>query len=128
MKETSTASATAEAETVAASHALRREAIPLQILLEAMLGKRVKIVHRIDNMQALSAIEKGYSKKLRHLARTQRVCIWLLNECTHDEELLYSVEHCATDCMKADIFTKAMNAVKYEKAVLMIRLHGSTAQ
>ena len=125
--QTSTASATAEAETVAASHVFRREAIPIQILFEQMLGKRLDIVLQIDNMQAISAIEKGYSKKLRHLLRTQRVCIGLLHECLNDEELQFFVVHCPTLVMKGDLFTKALCSPKFVEALRMIRLEDSAA-
>ena len=120
--QTSTSSATAESETVAASHTLRREAIPIQILLEQMLGRRLQIKMKIDNSQAIAAIRKGYSKKLRHIARTQRVCIGLLNELLHDPEMMMSLEHCPTGDMKGDLFTKALNTQKFQVALEMIRM------
>ena len=119
--QTSTSSATAESETVAASHTLRREAFPIQILFEHLLGKRLNIRMNIDNTQAISAIQKGYSKKLRHLARTQRVCIGLLNECLKDKDMQFQIQHCPTDLMKGDIFTKALIAAKFQKALEMIQ-------
>lgn len=48
--QTCTSSATAEAETVAASHGLRKEAFPIQLLLEEIIGRRVAIVHHVDNL------------------------------------------------------------------------------
>ena len=120
MKQTSTSSSTAESEVVAASHAVRREVIPIQILMEAILGRRLKIQMLIDNSQALLAIQRGYSKKLRHLARTQRVGIGLLNELTKDPDMELTVEHCPTLSMKADIFTKALIGPKFQDALEMI--------
>ena len=73
-------------------------------------------------MQAISAIQKGYSKKLRHLRRIQRVAIGLLNDCVNDPELDVSVSHLGTDKMKADIFTEALDTLKVSAARLMIRL------
>jgi len=119
-QQTCTASATAETETVAASHTLRKEAIPVQILLEHMLGKRLSIKMQIDNTQAISAIEKGYSKKLRHLARTQRVCIGLLNDLLRDPEVQFSVHHCATAEKKGDLFTKSLITQKFDQALSLI--------
>ena len=87
-----------------------------------MLGKRLDINMNIDNSQALIAIEKGYSKKLRHLARTQRVCIGLLNELLHDPEMQFSASHCPTAEMKGDLFTKSLNTQKFENALTMIRM------
>ena len=118
--QTSTASATAEAETVAFSHAWRREALPMQMLLETLLNQHVHIKCMIDNTQTIQAVEKGYSKKLRHLPRTQRVCIGALHEAITDKELRTRLAHCPTLEQKADIFTKSMDAAKYINAVSML--------
>ena len=75
---------------------------------------------KIDNNQCLSAIAKGYSKKLRHIGRTQRVCVGLLHELTQDPELMISAEHCSTDKQKGDLFTKTLIASKFENALQMI--------
>ena len=107
-------------ETVAASHVIRREALPLQILFSHLLGRSLGIELNVDNTQAISAIEKGYSKKLRHLARTQRVCIGLLNELLHDPEIYLSIVHCPTDSMKADLFSKMLQRAKFTVALDMI--------
>ena len=74
--QTATSSSSAESETCSASAAIRHVALPVQLLLQAMLqGQRVPIRCKIDNTQAIAAIKKGYSKKLRCLARTHRVNI-----------------------------------------------------
>jgi len=126
VQQTCSASNTAEAETVAASHVLRKEAVPVQILFEHMLGKRLNIRMKIDNSQALAAITKGYSKKLRYLARTQRVCIGLLNDLLNDSECQFSVEHCPTSEMKGDLFTKSLIPVAFENALEMISMKDDT--
>ena len=90
--------------------------------MEELLGKRLEIIHHIDNLQTISAIEKGYSKKLRHLQRTQRVGIGLLHDCANDEELKMTVQHCPTDKQKADVFTKALSTVKFVTALGMLNL------
>ena len=90
--------------------------------MEECLGIRLRIEHYIDNLQAISAINKGYSKKLRHLCRTQRVAIGLLNECVNDPELMMTIKHQRTDGMKADIFTKALDILKFGVALSMVRL------
>ena len=63
--QTATASSTAESETVAVSYTIRRESLPIQTLFLEITGRFIPIVHRIDNTQAIRAIEVGYSKKLR---------------------------------------------------------------
>ena len=120
--QTTTGSATAETETVSASHTLRREAIPIQVLLEHFLDVRVPIVMLIDNTQCLSAIAKGYSKKLRHIGRTQRCCLGLLNELTRDPEMQISAQHCPTDWHKGDMYTKALAPGKFRDALEMINM------
>ena len=68
-----TAGSTAEAETVALCTSSKHEALPLSILLDTMLcgcRRPIELVAKVDNTQALSAVTKGYSKKLRYLDRT----------------------------------------------------------
>ena len=90
------------------------------MLLEDALQQKVPIKCQIDNTQTSQAVEKGYSKKLRHLPRTQRVCVGMLHEVINDKELGVSLAHCPTDVMKADIFTKALIGPRYAAAVEMI--------
>ena len=90
--------------------------------MEALLGKRLDILHHIDNLQTLSAVEKGYSKKLRHLSRTQRVGVGLLHECTNNPELQMTVKHCPTEYQKADIFTKALKPGLWSPALEMLQI------
>ena len=120
-QQTCTASSTAEAETVAFSHALRREAMPLQMLLEAILAQHVRIICRVDNTQTIAAVRKGYSPSLRHLARLQRASLGQVHDfvtepppegCGHVVLL-----HRGTDEHKRDIFTKALSLTPYDAAV-----------
>ena len=121
--QTSTSCSTAESETVAFSHALRREALPIQSLLEDALGQPIEVLCLVDNTQCIQAVEKGYSKKFRHLPRTQRVCLGLLNEIITDPELHVSLKHCPTAVMKADIFTKSMPGPRFSETSLLIGMH-----
>ena len=88
--------------------------------MEEFLGKRLHIECNVDNTQAITAVKKGYSKKLRQLARTQRVAIGVLSECIADESMMISVVHCPTDVMKGDLFTKALVPAKFGPAREMI--------
>ena len=92
----------------------------MQLLLEQLLGTVVPIVGLIDNDQAITAIKKGYSKKLRALPRTHRVAVGVLKDCLLDAEMKYSVVHCPSEDNKADLFTKALNTEKFTLARDMI--------
>eukprot|EP00971_Amphidinium_carterae_P351600 6492186-Amphidinium_carterae.2 len=63
---------TCESEVVAMSHALREEGLPLLDLVKDLTGKDAKLVCKEDNTQAISAIERGYTKKLRHIPRVHK--------------------------------------------------------
>ena len=66
----STSNSTAEAETVALCHAVKHESLPTLILLDALLGgvrRPVELIGKVDNTQAITAVHKGYSKKLKFL-------------------------------------------------------------
>ncbi len=79
---------------------------------------------KVDNVQTIQAVTKGYSKRLRHLPRTQRVCLGMLHEMLNDPELEMSLEHCPALQMKADLFTKALDRPKFRAAFGLIgRLH-----
>ena len=121
-QQSSTGGSTAETETVAFSHVVRREAIPIQMLLDEVLPRRIGIACRVDNMQTIQAVTKGYSKRLRHLPRTQRVCVGMLHEMLNDRDLQLSIEHCPTLQMKADLFTKVLNGPKFRAALEMIHM------
>ena len=54
--------------------------------MERLLGRVLELECRVDNDQAITAIRKGYSKKLRALPRTQRVAVGVLNDCLQDAD------------------------------------------
>jgi len=113
----STASSSAESETVSLSSALRHSAFPVQSLLSEMLGgKRVPMEARVDNTQAISAIRSGYSKKLRFLPRTHRCSIGAIHEALLDPDAGLSVAYTATADQRGDFFTKALAATAFRTA------------
>ena len=79
-------------------------------------------VGSIIRTQTMQTATKGYSKRLRHLPRTQRVCVGMLREMLNDPDLNMSIEHCPTLQMKADIFTNALNGPRFQAALAMIRV------
>ena len=92
------------------------------MLLEEVLPHRLDIWGRVDNMQTIQAVTKGYSKRLRHLPRTQRVCVGLLHELLNNPDLQMSCEHCPSLEMKADLLAQVANGPRFKDALDMIRL------
>ena len=105
-----TASSSAESETASASAAIRHTALPVQQLLEEMLGRLVPICCKVDNSQCIAAIKNGYSKRLRFLSRTHRCSIAVLHELSGDPEVALEVEHVGTKEHKGDFYTKPLPA------------------
>ena len=114
--QTATASSSAESETVSASVAIRSAALPIQALLEDMLGITIPIACKIDNTQAIAAINNGYSKKLRCLGRTHRVSIGVLHEIANNPRLKMTVEYAKSAEHKGDFFTKELDVTAFKEA------------
>ena len=117
----STATSTCEAEYIAMSTSARAEAIPMQIFLEAALGRRVDLVCLEDNTQCLGAVKSGYSAALRSLPRTERISLSVAHETfmlTPGNE----IRHQPTDKHKGDVFTKRMEPIKFEAALDLLGL------
>ena len=81
-----------------------------------MLGVTIPIKCMIDNTQAISAIKSGYSKKLRHLARTHRVSIGTLHEILSDPRVNLDVEYAPSAEHRGDFFTKELGAAVFQAA------------
>ena len=95
------------------------------------------IVHE-DNTATIQCIKTGYSPALRHMARTARVSLGFLNEVFYGEvefddgedgvqPLKPVLQHCPTDKMKADLFTKTLERTKFLKALELIGVSKETA-
>ena len=118
------ARSTADAELNALSEGLYEELAPALMLLESLLGDRSpKACAREDNSAVVGAIMKGYSVKLRHLARTQKLSLASLNEaCTTWCQLIQT----PTAEQLGDIFTKALTPNKFDVASLGLQTHVKT--
>ena len=93
---------------IALSAGVRHEALPIQMLLERMLGRRLPVRCRVDNDQCIGAIRRGYSKKLRALARTHRLSIGVMSEVCSNPEMQIEMLYVKSEQQKADIFTKSL--------------------
>ena len=120
-KQTSNSNGTCEAEMVAASHALRLEAIPIQQLWESYLGRPVRMVLYEDNQGTIDVINKGYSPQLRHLLKTQKCCIDLVHSIVHQLKIA-EVEKIGTEKQAADIFTKALGGPAWANALQLLHM------
>eukprot|EP00971_Amphidinium_carterae_P059634 1179298-Amphidinium_carterae.2 len=112
--------ATCESEIIALNSGTREEGIPLHGLVEAIVGCSVRFVCREDNAQAISAVRRGYSKKLRHLPRIHRISIGALNEMLCGPQRVGDLEYHETSSHRADIFTKPLERIKFQKACEML--------
>ena len=109
----STSSSTAEAETVALSYATKHEGIPMQTFHDALLAdarRPIELGGKVDNTQAIPAVHKGYSKKLRFLELTHKWSIGTLDELIQNNEL--RIEYALTISHRDDGFTKCLTTAK----------------
>ena len=83
--QSATSCSMAESEVVALSHGLRHDGLPVQDLVQEFLGERIPLVGLVDNHQAITAVKRGYSKRLRCVNRTHRIAIGSLHEIVGDE-------------------------------------------
>eukprot|EP00971_Amphidinium_carterae_P097772 1934644-Amphidinium_carterae.1 len=116
-KQGSSAFATCESETVALNTALREEGIPVLDLLCAVTGREIKMVCYEDNEQTISAVRRGYSKKLRHLPRVHKISVGSLHEILSGDEPLGELKYHPTATHKADMFTKCLKPIMFQSAL-----------
>ena len=82
------------------------------------LEEAVKLECMQDNQATILVVKKGYSPKLRHVARTHKVNLGSLYEVFESDDV--SIQYIVTDKQAADIFTKALPPHKWEAALRMI--------
>jgi len=98
-----------EAEFIAAAHCVK-ELMYLQTLLEELTGNTVRAVINIDNQSTLQIIKNGTgNKRSKHID----VRYHYLNE--KYVEGMIELKYCPTDEQIADVFTKPLSRVKFEK-------------
>ena len=98
---------------------LREELLPAYMLLEKVLSKNVPKVRALeDNSAVIQAIRKGYSVKLRHLARTPKLSLAALNQAFTS---WCALEHCPTHLQLGDAFTKVLSHLKFNPQSLGLR-------
>ena len=108
-----TSNSSAESEVVALSMGVRHIGLPMQDLFEAFVGRRIPMICRVDNTQAIASARKGYSKRLRCLNRTHRISIGALHEIIADPTQNCTVEWVETKKQKGNIYTKALGPAQF---------------
>ena len=113
---------------VALSHELRHVEVPVQNLVQESLGERVPLMGLADNQQAITAVKRVCSKKLRCLNRTHRIAIGSLHEIVGDEKqrVEIRIRYIESKLQKGNIYTKAMAPAQFSAERLHIRMQRSS--
>ena len=101
---------------------LKADALPLLDLLDAALGRPLKLHCLEDNTQCIAAVRNGYSPAVRHLSRTERISLGVLHEHFVEQSGIYELQYQPTKRHKGDVFTKKLEPASFEAAVPMMGL------
>ena len=74
-KQTSVATSTPEAEMVAMAYGLSKEALAIQTLWQAIMGRKFTIRLMEDNAAASRIVITGRNPSMKHMVKTQRVSV-----------------------------------------------------
>ena len=89
------------------------EVVPSLTLWERLLGRPVGLVLHEDNQATILVAKKGYSPKMRHIQRTHFANLSALAEQLEPGTGVV-IKYVATDLQAADIFTKALQPLKWD--------------
>ena len=119
-KQTATSKSTAESELVSLSLSLFDEGLPMLSLWQKLTDKQIDLVIKEDNEATIKIAKKGFSPKLRSLARTHRVSLGAIHDAVTQDDV--KLEHISTNEQAADIFTKALEPQKWHNALQLLGL------
>ena len=106
------ARSTADAELNSMSEGMYEELLPTHQLLTRLFSDLSPRPHvREDNAAVVAAVNKGYSIKLRHLARTPKLSLAALHEACSEWATLVQT---STVDQLGDYFTKCLNPNKFD--------------
>ena len=119
-RQTATARSTTAAEMISLGSGLFGEALPAQGFLELILDRQVTLECFQDNSAVIQIVAAGYSPKLRHLTKTEKIELGSAYEVFEDPscKLLYI----ATDKQRADVFTKPLPVCKWDHALDLLNM------
>jgi hypothetical protein len=87
-------------------------------LWKQLLQRDVRLRFREDNEATAKIVLAGYSKRLRHLRRTQKIYLASLSEQLNQPDIELMLVN--TLFQKADVFTKAIAGPLWENAVKLL--------
>ena len=111
---------TTEAEFVALSSVLFGDAISLLAVCQRVIAPSVVLKVYEDNQAVLAIIAKGFSPKLKHLAKFHRINVASTCEAFSAEDIL--IEYIKTSLQKADIMNKALPVAMWLKALDLLSI------
>ncbi|CAE6942204.1 RE1 [Symbiodinium sp. CCMP2592] len=117
-RQTSVSRSTTESEIVSLAHSLFQEALPALQLWQTILDYPIRLVIHEDNQATILVAKKGYSPKLRHIARTHKVNLGSISEVIEEDDV--DIEYVDTNLQAADIFTKALPPQKWDNALKLL--------
>eukprot|EP00971_Amphidinium_carterae_P005978 117801-Amphidinium_carterae.1 len=79
-----------------------------------------------DNKQTISAVRRGYSKKLRHLPRVHKISVGTLHELLDGDQPIGELKYHPTATHKADMFTKCLKPIMFQSALDRITMSSSS--
>lgn len=114
-RQTATARSTTEAEMLSLGSGLFAEGLPTQELMETIFQKPVLLECQQDNSAVISIVAAGYSPKLRHLSKTQKIELGSIYEAFQEPctVLLYV----QTNKQRADPLTKNLQPLGWSAAL-----------
>eukprot|EP00971_Amphidinium_carterae_P237185 4707804-Amphidinium_carterae.1 len=118
-KQGATAGSTSEAEILALSTAMRREALPAMAFMEVVLDRKVEVHVHEDNAQVVSAVQKGFSPALVHATRTFKLSLSFLHEILYEREV-GELSYVASSEHRGDLFTKFMPPKRFQTCCELI--------
>ena len=130
-KHTATSLHTPESELVTLAKNLRNAMLPVQSLMQHILGRPIDMIVHEDNEPCIAIVRKGYSPSMRCLPRTHRTSIGVCHETFHDPipegsgkcNLIYT----QTSVHKGDLMTKYLDAPALGRALDLIGVRNTDA-
>ena len=117
-RQTATARSTTEAEMISLGAGLFGEGIPAQELFETVFQKPVVLECLQDNSAVIAIVSAGYSPKLRHMSKTQRIELGSIYEVF--EEAGTVLLYIKTDKQRADPLTKNLQPMSWPEALKLM--------